>query len=100
MRSQTKTQSVIRDKEFHRRRASTTSVAMVAVLAGWIMTPMITLPVNAQLPTPGVTVTPEASVGFMTVPEGLEVKLVANEPDIRQPVSMSFDSRGRMWVVQ
>lgn len=36
----------------------------------------------------------------MAVPEGFEVKLFASEPDIRQPVSMTFDDRGRMWVVQ
>ncbi len=32
--------------------------------------------------------------------EGFEVQLVASEPEIRQPVTMSFDERGRIWVVQ
>ncbi len=36
----------------------------------------------------------------MRVAPGFEVKLVASEPDIRQPVTMSFDERGRIWVVQ
>jgi putative membrane-bound dehydrogenase-like protein len=36
----------------------------------------------------------------MRVAEGFEVKLVASEPNIRQPVTISFDERGRMWVVQ
>ncbi|HQR06857.1 MAG TPA: c-type cytochrome [Gemmatales bacterium] len=32
--------------------------------------------------------------------EGLEVQLVASEPLIRQPLSMTFDARGRLWVIQ
>lgn len=43
---------------------------------------------------------PEESVRRMKVPEGFEVTLVASEPQIRQPVTMSFDDRGRIWVVQ
>jgi len=42
----------------------------------------------------------EEAVKRMTVPEGFEVKLVASEPEIRQPVAMEFDDRGRMWVIQ
>lgn len=34
------------------------------------------------------------------VADGMEVELFANEPMIRQPVTMSFDERGRLWVVQ
>src|SRR5262245_5431789 len=44
--------------------------------------------------------TPQEAVKRMTVPDGFQVKLVASEPEIRQPVTMSFDDRGRMWVVQ
>jgi putative membrane-bound dehydrogenase-like protein len=36
----------------------------------------------------------------MQVADGLEVKLVASEPEIRQPLTMSFDDKGRMWVIQ
>jgi putative membrane-bound dehydrogenase-like protein len=34
------------------------------------------------------------------VAEGFEVRLVAAEPLVRQPVTMTFDDRGRMWVIQ
>ncbi|HLN30529.1 MAG TPA: PVC-type heme-binding CxxCH protein [Gemmataceae bacterium] len=44
--------------------------------------------------------TPEEAVKRMKLPEGFQVKLVASEPEVRQPVSMSFDDRGRLWVVQ
>jgi putative membrane-bound dehydrogenase-like protein len=36
----------------------------------------------------------------MKVPPGFEVRLVASEPMVRQPVTISFDDRGRIWVVQ
>jgi putative membrane-bound dehydrogenase-like protein len=32
--------------------------------------------------------------------EGFSVELFAAEPDVRQPVAMTFDDRGRVWVVQ
>jgi putative membrane-bound dehydrogenase-like protein len=44
--------------------------------------------------------TPEEALKRMKVAEGFQVKLVASEPMIRQPVTMSFDDRGRMWVIQ
>src|SRR5947208_16084619 len=43
---------------------------------------------------------PEEAVKRMKVPDDLEVRLVASEPIIRQPVTISFDDRGRMWVIQ
>ncbi len=32
--------------------------------------------------------------------DGFDVELFAAEPDVRQPVTMTFDDRGRMWVIQ
>jgi putative membrane-bound dehydrogenase-like protein len=43
---------------------------------------------------------PKVAVQRMQVADGLEVQLVASEPEIRQPVTMDFDDRGRMWVIQ
>jgi putative membrane-bound dehydrogenase-like protein len=43
---------------------------------------------------------PEEAVKRMKVPDGFEVQLVACEPEVRQPVTMSFDDRGRLWVIQ
>ncbi len=43
---------------------------------------------------------PEEAIQRMKVAEGFAVKLVASEPDIRQPVTMTFDARGRLWVIQ
>jgi putative membrane-bound dehydrogenase-like protein len=43
---------------------------------------------------------PEAAARRMSVAEGLEVRLVAAEPMVRQPVAIEFDDRGRLWVIQ
>jgi putative membrane-bound dehydrogenase-like protein len=32
--------------------------------------------------------------------DGLAVDLIAHEPEVRQPLYITFDERGRMWVVQ
>ncbi|WP_147274379.1 PVC-type heme-binding CxxCH protein [Bremerella cremea] len=41
----------------------------------------------------------EAEQEFIT-PEDVTVKVALAEPDVRQPVCINFDERGRMWVVQ
>jgi putative membrane-bound dehydrogenase-like protein len=44
--------------------------------------------------------TPEEAVKRMQLPPGFSAKVVACEPMIRQPLSISFDEKGRMWVLQ
>ncbi len=46
-------------------------------------------------PTPAA-----AAMKAFKLDEGLKIELVATEPDVMQPLFMSFDERGRMWVVQ
>lgn len=43
---------------------------------------------------------PAEAAGKMTVPDDLQVQLVASEPMIAQPVCIEFDDRGRLWVIQ
>ena len=43
---------------------------------------------------------PEEAVRRMSVASGLEARLVASEPLIRQPVAIEFDDTGRLWVIQ
>ena len=43
---------------------------------------------------------PDEAARRMSVAEGLEVRLVAAEPMVRQPVAIEFDDRGRLWVIQ
>lgn len=43
---------------------------------------------------------PDESVRRMKVPAGFQVQLVASEPQIRQPIFVKFDDRGRLWTIQ
>ena len=43
---------------------------------------------------------PRAALASFQVPNDLQLDLVLSEPIVRQPVSISFDERGRLWVVQ
>jgi putative membrane-bound dehydrogenase-like protein len=43
---------------------------------------------------------PAAAAAAMTMPPGFEVRLLAAEPDVRQPIAMAFDDRGRLWVAE
>jgi glucose/arabinose dehydrogenase/mono/diheme cytochrome c family protein len=52
----------------------------------------------------GVVASPELTgqeaISHMQFDKGLEVQLVAAEPLVVAPVAMTFDERGRMWVVE
>lgn len=43
---------------------------------------------------------PDEAVKHFRVPEGFEVRLFAAEPDVINPVAMTWDDRGRLWVVE
>src|SRR5262249_52621044 len=43
---------------------------------------------------------PEEAAKVMKLPEGFSVTLCAAEPDVRQPIAMALDDRGRLWVAE
>lgn len=55
--------------------------------------------VNTQNPK-DVPPTPEEAWKKITVPEGFNVSLFAGDPDVRQPIAMTLDDRGRLWVAE
>lgn len=67
-----------------------------------------TLPLAAEFPEPhdserdtgpGPMPAPQAAASFNT-PPGFKVHLFAAEPDVRNPIAMTWDTRGRLWVVE
>ncbi|TWT58140.1 hypothetical protein KOR42_15110 [Thalassoglobus neptunius] len=44
--------------------------------------------------------TPQQALDAWNWPEGFQATLFAAEPQIRQPISMTFDSRGRLWLAE
>lgn len=53
------------------------------------------VPVQYQAP-----LSPEASIRHTQVPADFELRLFAAEPDLVKPIWMSWDERGRAWVVE
>ncbi|MEX2139166.1 MAG: PVC-type heme-binding CxxCH protein [Pirellulales bacterium] len=49
---------------------------------------------------PNEPYSPAEAQSKMTVPEGFRVELVASEPDIVNPIAMTFDDRGRIFVTE
>ena len=50
---------------------------------------------DSSQPTP-----PQEALARFQYPDDLALELVLSEPDIHQPLDISFDHRGRLWVVQ
>src|SRR4051794_37735092 len=42
--------------------------------------------------------TPEEARAAITAPEGFRVSLFAAEPDVRNPIAVTTDTKGRLWV--
>jgi putative membrane-bound dehydrogenase-like protein len=40
------------------------------------------------------------AVSAITLPEGFRASLFAGEPDVVQPIAMTTDARGRLWVIE
>jgi putative membrane-bound dehydrogenase-like protein len=66
-------------------------VRSLCFLVAWIVTASN---VNAQ------ALAPEEAHKRFKLTEGFTIELFAAEPMIRQPVAMTFDDRGRLWVIQ
>ena len=43
---------------------------------------------------------PEKALSSLEMPDGFKATLFAHEPDVHQPIAMTTDSRGRLWVVE
>ncbi len=44
--------------------------------------------------------TPEETLTRLEVPEGFDIHVFAHEPDIVNPIALTWDERGRLWVVE
>jgi putative heme-binding domain-containing protein len=55
---------------------------------------------HGQDQLPGPPLSPQEAIKKMKVPDGFSVELVAAEPDIVNPVAMTFDEKGRIWITE
>ncbi len=66
--------------------------ALIAVIFGCLVG------MSSAIQAQGLTA--DEAARRMSVPAGFEVRAVASEPLVRQPVCIEFDDRGRLWVIQ
>ncbi|GAB4148999.1 MAG: hypothetical protein Tsb009_23110 [Planctomycetaceae bacterium] len=59
-----------------------------------------TLSIFAAEKNPPKPLSPQETVKRMQLPPGFKATVFAAEPDIVQPMAMTFDDRGRLWVVE
>jgi putative membrane-bound dehydrogenase-like protein len=79
-----------------RHLSSVTLLALGAVL------------VAAEFPTPydsqktdgNPLITPQEALARFQLPPGFQATLFAAEPQVRNPIAMTFDARGRLWVAE
>lgn len=55
---------------------------------------------HAQDAPPGPALSPAEAIAKMQVPPGFVVDVIAAEPDVVNPVAMTFDDRGRIWITE
>jgi putative membrane-bound dehydrogenase-like protein len=82
-----------------------TSLTWLGILAIAAMLPRLAAgddfprPPNTEKASAGPMPAATAAAGFR-VPEGFHVSVFAAEPDVRNPIAMAWDSRGRLWVAE
>ena len=76
-------------------------------LRAWVAWLLVAPGMAASFPEPydtdppgHVPIAAEAAAATFRMPEGFEVTVFASEPDVRQPIAMTTDPRGRLWVVE
>ena len=62
----------------------------------------VTLPMLALTPDeyPHAGLTAQEAAAAMTLPDGFTVTVGAAEPDVKQPIAMALDDRGRVWIAE
>ncbi len=55
---------------------------------------------DSVLFTSAPVLSPEQAVETMQLPEDFRIEIVASEPLIQDPIAMTFDASGRIWVVE
>jgi len=74
---------------------------LTVILNAWLLPAQkAEKPPHGQDQLPGPALSPAEAIRKMKVPDGFSVELVAAEPDIVNPVAMTFDERGRIWITE
>lgn len=56
-------------------------------------------PINSEK-VPGEPLPPAEAAASLRVPDGFHVSVFAAEPDVRNPIACSWDTKGRLWIAE
>ena len=68
------------------------------ILAAALLTPVAAYAQDLVAKTEALT--PAQEQKTFKLPPGFEIQLVAAEPDIKKPMNIAFDAKGRLWVTE
>src|SRR5439155_24572238 len=57
-------------------------------------------PFNAGAGSDGLPMDPQKAAENFNLPPGFKANVFAAEPDVQNPVAMTWDNRGRLWVAE
>ncbi len=57
-------------------------------------------PYDSETDLSAVRLTPDAAAAAFRVPDGFHVGVFAAEPDVCNPIAVTWDTRGRLWVAE
>ncbi|WP_197167658.1 PVC-type heme-binding CxxCH protein [Neorhodopirellula pilleata] len=85
----------------HRILAGATAVLLIVMPIGKVPCACSDdfVPVNTQ-PHDESPLSPNEAIQQLTVPPGFEITLAAAEPEVQQPIAITYDDRGRLWVAE
>lgn len=88
----------------------TVALGASLVVSGWTWSPGLACaqdtPANQSViphnqdGVPNEAYSPEQALKAMKLPAGFSAEVVASEPDLINPIAMTFDERGRLWVTE
>ncbi len=58
------------------------------------------VPTNSEPDSSAQPLDPQEAAASIQVPEGFRVSVFAAEPDVQNPIAMTWDSRGRLWIAE
>ncbi|RFC44248.1 MAG: Glucose/arabinose dehydrogenase [Verrucomicrobia bacterium] len=56
-------------------------------------------PLNSET-TPGEPMSPEEAAASISLPPGFKANVFAAEPEVRNPIAMAWDAKGRLWIAE
>lgn len=58
------------------------------------------VPYNSEADAAAQPMTPQAAADALQAPDGFRVSVFAAEPEVQNPIAMTWDARGRLWIAE